>query len=164
MLLIDVLALAGLYTIRVIAGASATLIDVSFWLLSFSVFFFLSLALVKRFVELSSTADTGTAKLKGRGYRSGDKQVLGEAGMASTFAAVLVLALYIDSDEVKLIYGSPFVLWLLCPIVLYLTLRIWVLARRDEMHEDPVVFLLTDWRSLLMVAAGALLVLAAAAL
>ena len=164
MLLIDVLALAGLYTVRVIAGAAATMIEASFWLLAFSVFFFLSLALVKRFVELSSTADTGTSKLKGRGYRSADKQVLGEAGMASTFAAVLVLALYIDSDEVKLIYGTPFMLWLLCPIVLYLSMRIWVLARRDEMHEDPVVFLLTDWRSLVMVAAGAALVVAAAAM
>jgi 4-hydroxybenzoate polyprenyltransferase len=90
--------------------------------------------------------------------------VLAEAGMASTFSAVLVLALYIDSDEVKLIYGSPFLLWLLCPIVLYISLRIWVLARRDEMDEDPVVFILSDWRSQLMVAAGAALVIAAAAI
>jgi 4-hydroxybenzoate polyprenyltransferase len=164
MLLIDVLALAGLYTIRVIAGAAACLIDASFWLLAFSVFFFLSLALVKRFVELSGAADMGTAKVGGRGYRVGDRQVLAEAGMASTFSAVLVLALYIDSDEVKLIYGSPYLLWLLCPIVLYISLRIWVLARRDEMNEDPVVFILSDWRSQLMVAAGAALVIAAAAL
>ncbi|MGL4489645.1 MAG: UbiA family prenyltransferase [Rhizobiaceae bacterium] len=164
MLLIDVLALAGLYTIRVIAGAAACYIDASFWLLAFSVFFFLSLALVKRFVELSSVPETGALKVAGRGYRVGDRQVLAEAGMASTFAAVLVLALYIDSDEVKLIYGSPYLLWLLCPIVLYITLRIWVLARRDEMHEDPVVFILSDWRSQLMVITGAALVIAAALL
>jgi 4-hydroxybenzoate polyprenyltransferase len=162
MLLIDVLALAGLYTIRVIAGAAACSIAVSFWLLAFSVFFFLSLALVKRYVELSGVNDAGTAKLAGRGYRVVDRQVLAEAGMASTFSAVLVLALYIDSDEVKLIYGSPYLLWLLCPIVLYISLRIWVLARRDEMNEDPVVFILSDWRSQLMVGAGAALVLAAA--
>jgi 4-hydroxybenzoate polyprenyltransferase len=164
MLLIDVLSLAGLYTIRVLAGAAATAIDTSFWLLAFSVFFFLSLALVKRFVELSGVPDTGPEKIPGRGYRVVDRQVLAEAGMASTFSAVLVLALYIDSDEVKLIYGSPFLLWLLCPIVLYISLRIWVLARRDEMDEDPVVFILSDWRSQLMVAAGAALVIAAAAI
>ncbi len=98
MLLIDVLALAGLYTIRVIAGAAATSIDVSFWLLAFSVFFFLSLALVKRFVELDGTQDTGT-KISGRGYRVSDTQVLAEAGIAATFSAVLVLALYIDSRK-----------------------------------------------------------------
>jgi 4-hydroxybenzoate polyprenyltransferase/phosphoserine phosphatase len=163
MLLIDVLALASLYTIRVLAGAAASGISASFWLLAFSVFFFLSLALVKRYVELSGTEDTGVLKVSGRGYRVHDKQVLGEAGMAATFSAVLVLALYIDSDEVKLIYDSPYLLWLLCPIVLYISLRIWVLARRDEMNEDPVVFILSDWRSQVMVAFGALLVFAAAA-
>jgi 4-hydroxybenzoate polyprenyltransferase len=163
MLLIDVLALAGLYTVRVLAGAAATRIDASFWLLAFSVFFFLSLAMVKRYVELTGVPETHVNKVAGRGYRVIDRQVLAEAGMASTFAAVLVLALYIDSDEVKLIYGSPFLLWLLCPIVLYISLRIWVLARRNEMDEDPVVFILTDWRSQLMVAAGAALVIAAAA-
>ncbi len=163
MLLIDVLALAGLYTIRVLAGAAATRIDASFWLLAFSVFFFLSLAMVKRYVELTGVPETHVNKVAGRGYRVVDRQVLAEAGMASTFAAVLVLALYIDSDEVKLIYGSPYLLWLLCPIVLYISLRIWVLARRNEMDEDPVVFILTDWRSQLMVAAGAALVIAAAA-
>lgn len=162
MLLIDVLALASLYTVRVVAGAAACSIAVSFWLLAFSVFFFLSLALVKRFVELSSLPDSGSLKISGRGYRVSDRQVLAEAGMASTFSAVLVLALYIDSDEVKLIYGSPYLLWLLCPIVLYISLRIWVLARRDEMNEDPVVFILSDWRSQIMVAAGAGLVFLAA--
>lgn len=162
MLLIDVLALAGLYTIRVIAGAAATQIDVSFWLLAFSVFFFLSLALVKRFVELDATGETGTQKVSGRGYRVSDSKVLAEAGIAATFSSVLVLALYIDSPEVQATYERPYLIWLLCPIVLYLSLRIWVLARRGEMHEDPVVFILSDWRSQVMVAAGALLVLVAA--
>lgn len=162
MLLIDVLALAGLYTVRVIAGAAATQIDVSFWLLAFSVFFFLSLALVKRFVELDTTDETETGKISGRGYRVTDRQVLAEAGIAATFSSVLVLALYIDSDQVKLIYPRPYLIWMLCPIVLYLSLRIWVLARRGEMHEDPVVFILSDWRSQVMVLAGAVLVAAAA--
>lgn len=162
MLLIDVLALAGLYTIRVIAGAAATQIDVSFWLLAFSVFFFLSLALVKRFVELYGAEESGTRKISGRGYRGTDTQVLAEAGIAATFSSVLVLALYIDSPEVQATYERPYLIWLLCPIVLYLSLRIWVLARRGEMHEDPVVFILSDWRSQFMVAAGAMLVFAAA--
>jgi 4-hydroxybenzoate polyprenyltransferase/phosphoserine phosphatase len=160
MLLIDVLTLAGLYTVRVVAGAAATMIDVSFWLLAFSVFFFLSLALVKRFVELQDNP-ASTSKIAGRGYRVADKQVLGEAGMASAFAAALVLALYIDSPEVQELYGQPWMIWPLCPLVLYLTIRIWVLARRDEMHEDPVVFLLTDWRSVMMVVLGAVLVFTA---
>ncbi len=162
MLLIDVLALAGLYTVRVIAGAAATQIEVSFWLLAFSVFFFLSLALVKRYVELDTTAETDKGKISGRGYRVTDRQVLAESGIAATFSSVLVLALYIDSDQVKLLYERPYLIWMLCPIVLYLSLRIWVLARRGEMHEDPVVFILSDWRSQVMVLAGALLVAAAA--
>ena len=162
MLLIDVLALAGLYTVRVIAGAAATQIEVSFWLLAFSVFFFLSLALVKRYVELDTTAETEAGKVSGRGYRVSDRQVLAESGIAATFSSVLVLALYIDSDQVKMLYERPYLIWLLCPIVLYLSLRIWVLARRGEMHEDPVVFILSDWRSQVMVLAGALLVAAAA--
>lgn len=161
MLLIDVLTLAGLYTVRVIAGAAATQIDVSFWLLAFSVFFFLSLALVKRFVELEQAASNPGIKIAGRGYRAADMHVVAEAGMASAFASALVLALYIDSSEVKQLYGNPWLIWPLCPIVLYLAIRIWVLARRGEMHEDPVVFLLSDWRSVVMVGLGALLVFAA---
>jgi 4-hydroxybenzoate polyprenyltransferase/phosphoserine phosphatase len=161
MLLIDVMTLAGLYTVRVVAGAAAAQIDVSFWLLAFSVFFFLSLALVKRFVELEHAASDAPLKIAGRGYRSVDKPVIAEAGMASAFAAALVLALYIDSSEVQQLYGNPWLIWPLCPIVLYLAIRIWVLARRGEMHEDPVVFLLSDWRSVMMVCVGAALIFGA---
>ncbi len=161
MLLIDVLTLAGLYTVRVIAGAAATQIDVSFWLLAFSTFFFLSLALVKRFVELEQASSNPSLKIAGRGYRAADMHVIAEAGMASAFASALVLALYIDSGEVKQLYGNPWLIWPLCPIVLYLSIRIWVLARRGEMHEDPVVFLLSDWRSVMMVCVGAALIFAA---
>jgi 4-hydroxybenzoate polyprenyltransferase len=161
MLLIDVMTLAGLYTVRVVAGAAAAQIDVSFWLLAFSVFFFLSLALVKRFVELEHAASDAPLKIAGRGYRSVDKPVIAGAGMASAFAAALVLALYIDSSEVQQLYGNPWLIWPLCPIVLYLAIRIWVLARRGEMHEDPVVFLLSDWRSVMMVCVGAALIFGA---
>ncbi|MCC0032133.1 MAG: UbiA family prenyltransferase [Brucellaceae bacterium] len=162
MLLIDVLTLAGLYTMRILAGAAATGTSVSFWLLAFSIFFFLSLALVKRFVELKDTELEEGTRIAGRGYRPEDYEVISQAGLGSAFAAVLVLALYIDSDAVKEMYSTPWLVWPLSPIVLYIILRIWVLARRGEMHEDPVVFIMRDWRSQLMAAIGAGLLFIAA--
>lgn len=158
MLLVDVLALAGLYTVRILAGAAATGVEVSFWLLAFSIFFFLSLSLVKRFVELDGTQTPVGAKLAGRGYRPEDLDIVAQAGVASAFSAALVVALYINSAEVIEMYAHPWLVWPLGPIILYLTLRIWVLARRKEMHDDPVVFLIGDWRSLAAIAIGAVLV------
>lgn len=163
MLLVDVLTLAGLYTARILAGAAATGVAVSFWLLAFSIFFFLSLSLVKRFVELDSTDMPVGAKLAGRGYRPEDLDIVAQAGIASAFASALVLALYINSADVIQMYAHPWLVWPLGPIILYLTLRIWVLARRKEMHDDPVVFLIGDWRSLMVVALGAVLVFVARA-
>lgn len=163
MLLVDVLTLAGLYTARILAGAAATGVAVSFWLLAFSIFFFLSLSLVKRFVELDSTQTPVGAKLAGRGYRPEDLDIVAQAGIASAFAAALVLALYINSVDVIEMYAHPWLVWPLGPIILYLTLRIWVLARRKEMHDDPVVFLIGDWRSLMVVGFGAVLVFLARA-
>lgn len=161
MLLIDVLTLAGLYTIRIIAGAAATGVNVSFWLLAFSIFFFLSLALVKRFVELRSTPLPVGERIAGRGYRAEDQEIVAQAGMASAFSSALVLALYIDSDAVRELYPHPWLVWPLSPIVLYLTMRVWILARRDEMHDDPVVFIIRDWRSQLIAAIGAVLLVIA---
>ena len=161
MLLIDVLTLAGLYTVRILAGAAATQVDVSFWLLAFSIFFFLSLALVKRYVELRSTALTVGERIAGRGYRAEDQEIVAQAGMASAFSSALVLALYIDSDAVRELYTKPWLVWPLAPIVLYLTMRVWILARRDEMHDDPVVFIIRDWRSQLVAAIGAILLVIA---
>lgn len=161
MLLLDVLTLAGLYTMRIIAGATATGTDVSFWLLAFSIFFFLSLALVKRYVELRTTTIDPKQRLAGRGYRPEDEDIVAQAGMASAFSSALVLALYIDSDAVQQQYLHPYMMWPLAPIVLYLTMRVWILARRDEMHDDPVVFIIGDWRSQLVIAFGALLILGA---
>lgn len=157
MLLVDVLTLAGLYTMRILAGAAATAMDVSFWLLAFSVFFFLSLALVKRFVELRTTALATGERIAGRGYRAEDQDILAQAGMASAFSAALVLALFIDSDAVREQYTHPYMIWPLAPIVLYLTMRVWILARRDEMHDDPVIFIIRDWRSQFVAAIGGLL-------
>jgi 4-hydroxybenzoate polyprenyltransferase/phosphoserine phosphatase len=161
MLLIDVLTLAGLYTIRILAGAAATGVDVSFWLLAFSIFFFLSLALVKRFVELRSTPLPVGERIAGRGYRAEDQAIVAQAGMASAFSSALVLALYIDSDAVRELYSKPWLVWPLAPIVLYLTMRVWILARRDEMHDDPVVFIIRDWRSQLVTAIGTILLIIA---
>lgn len=161
MLLLDVLMLAGLYTMRILAGAAATGLDISFWLLAFSTFFFLSLALVKRYVELRTTTLDPKQRIAGRGYRPEDEDILAQAGMASAFSSALVLALYIDSDAVREQYAHPYMIWPLAPIVLYLTMRIWILARRDEMHDDPVVFITRDWRSQAVAAFGAMLILAA---
>ena len=159
LLLLDVLTLAGLFTIRVIAGATAVQGEVSTWLLAFCVFFFLSLALVKRFVEITiAEAEVSRAKT-GRGYQTVDLETLGQGGMASGFAAVVVLALFIDSPEVAETYKHPEMIWLVCPLVLYIVFRTWILARRREMHDDPVVFLITDWRSQIMIVAGAIIML-----
>lgn len=160
-MLVDVFTLAGLFTVRVIAGAAAIQVEMSTWLLAFSMFFFLSLALVKRFVELASQPVAENGKVAGRGYMPGDIETLAQAGLASGFASAVVLALFIDSPAMAKGYNHPELIWLLCPIVLYMVTRIWMLARRDQMHDDPVVFLMKDWRSLLLTAIGATVLLAA---
>ncbi|MBB4001131.1 MAG: UbiA family prenyltransferase [Aurantimonas endophytica] len=159
MLLIDVLTLAGLYTTRIIAGSEAAGAESSFWLLAFSVFFFLSLALVKRFTELQDFGVGAHRSKTGRGYVDADLETLSQAGMSSGFAAVLVLALYIDSPAIREHFAEPYLVWPLCPLVLYIIVRIWILARRNEMHEDPVVFIMQDWRSQMMIGLGATLFL-----
>lgn len=160
-LLVDVFTLAALYTLRIIAGAAATSTELSFWLLAFSIFFFLSLALVKRYVELDDLADDGGTQLMGRSYLGLDKDMVGQAGIASAFSAAMVLALYVNSIEVASMYAQPWLLWPLCPLILYMLLRIWILARRSQMHEDPVVFIMRDWRSQLTSMVGAGLVVVA---
>jgi 4-hydroxybenzoate polyprenyltransferase len=152
-LLVDVMALAAAYTLRIMAGAVATGIDQSFWLLTFSSFLFLSLALVKRYVELDTVGDEESSDKKrvmGRGYRVNDLDMLAQLGVASAFAAVLVLALYVDGQGRMGLYKTPEFIWLICPVVLYVIGRIWVLAKRRELPDDPVLFILKDWRSHLM--------------
>lgn len=161
-LLVDVFTLAGLFTLRIIAGAAAIQSGLSFWLLAFSIFFFLSLALVKRYVELLELEDEKGSRKLGRGYYALDFDMIGQAGISSAFGAALVLALYIDSDEVQEMYRTPAFLWPLCPMIVYMLLRIWMIARRGEVHDDPVVFIMGDWRSQLVMAAGAVLVALAA--
>ncbi len=155
--LVDVLILASLYTIRIIAGAAAVSLEPTFWLLAFSMFFFLSLALVKRFTELLILEKSGKSEAAGRGYSVVDLETLSHFGSTSAYMAVLVLALYINSEAVKGLYSHPEVIWLLCPILLYMVTRIWFLARRGELHEDPVVFVMSDQISLLIAIMGGFL-------
>jgi 4-hydroxybenzoate polyprenyltransferase len=159
-LLLDVLVLAGLYTVRVIAGALAIGVALSFWLLAFSIFLFFSLALVKRCVELSLLAETSGGESPGRGYAVADLPILRAMGVASGFVAVLVYALYINSDDVINLYSSPKWLWLSCPAMLYWTSRIWINETRGVVHDDPIVYALKDPASygVLLVVLGTLAV------
>jgi 4-hydroxybenzoate polyprenyltransferase len=155
--LVDVLTLASLYTIRIIAGAAAVSVELSFWLLAFSMFLFLSLALVKRYTELLTMQQQGRYTSLGRGYSAIDLETLSQFGTACAYMAVLVLALYVNSDVVSQLYTHQELIWLLCPLLLYLVTRVWLLARRDELHEDPVVFVIRDRRSQWLVIVGAIL-------
>lgn len=144
LLLLDVFALAGLYSLRILGGHGATEIRYSSWLLGFSMFLFLSLALVKRYVELHRVELSGRMAAAGRSYLTTDLPLLISLGPLSGWLAVLVLALYINSPEVQLLYHHPLRLLLVCPLLLYWVSRVWLLAKRDLLHDDPVVFALKD--------------------
>lgn len=148
MVLVDALALAGLYTIRIVAGGEAIGVPPSFWLLSFSIFLFLSLALVKRYTELEAMRRQGRLKAKGRGYHVEDLPILHSLGAAAGYLCVLVLALYINNETVETLYSHPKVIWFLCVLLLYWISYIWIKTHRGEMHDDPVVFALKDGHSL----------------
>jgi 4-hydroxybenzoate polyprenyltransferase len=149
-LLWDVFVLSGLYTIRILAGSWATGIMVSAWLAGFSVFFFLSLAFVKRFSELEGLQASGKAVTNGRGYFVSDLEQLRALGTGAAYASVVVMTLYINNPESRLLYHHPVRLWLVVPVLLLWLSQVWMLASRGEMHDDPVVFAITDKRSLLL--------------
>ena len=142
--LLDVFVLAGLYTLRILAGAAAIEVPVSHWLLAFSLFAFLSLALAKRYVEVTKVASRAEAGVGGRGYLAGDAALLGMLGTASGYLSVLVFALYITSPQVMMLYRSPAILWFAVPLLLYWISRLWLLAQRGAVHEDPLLFALQD--------------------
>ena len=162
LILIDVLALSGLYVVRVAGGSLATGIIISHWLFVFSMFLFLALALVKRVIELVGRLRSGDELVPGRGYRVQDLPVLQQLAVGASFAAALVMGLYISSEAARALYGHPWVLWLLCPLLVFWLARIHLLANRGELHDDPVVFAATD-RSSLMLGALCFAVLMAAA-
>jgi 4-hydroxybenzoate polyprenyltransferase len=160
--ILDVLLLAGLYTLRVLAGVAASHVRFSTWLLAFSMFLFLSLAFLKRYAELSELPAGGTEALERRGYLRGDREWLGSMGGSSGYLAVLVLALYINSEQVMVLYGRPLVLWLICPLLLFWISRMWLLAHRGRIDQDPIVATVRDPVSYVVGALVALVLYAAA--
>lgn len=150
--LVDVIVLSGLYTIRILAGSAATGIPVSAWLGGFSIFFFLSLAFVKRFAELEGLRQREAApkQIQGRGYLVSDIEQLRSFGSASGYASVVVLTLYISNISAVQLYGHPNRLWLLVPVLLLWISQLWLLASRGQLDEDPVVYAITNKKSLLM--------------
>jgi 4-hydroxybenzoate polyprenyltransferase len=160
-LMLDVVFLAGLYTLRIIAGVAVSGSTPSFWLLAFSMFLFFSLASLKRFIEIVGREPEALAGYSARAYRKDDGQMIAMLGIASGMLAVLVFAFYINSREVMRLYAHPALLWLACPLLLYWIARAWMLASRQQVHDDPIVFALRDPSSyLLLVLLGAIVVLA----
>lgn len=163
-IVLDICLLAGLYTMRILAGGAATGIPLSVWLLGFSTFFFFALAAVKRQAELVDGIAAGQVTAKGRGYHVNDLPLVAGMAIAAGFVSVLVMALYVTSPDVGALYARPEALWAICPVLLFWISRTVMLTHRGEMHDDPVVFALTDRASLVcfglilgLAGAGALL-------
>lgn len=150
--MLDVMMLAALYTIRIVAGAALTSIVPSFWLLSFALFFFLCLAFLKRYTELVGLQDRKGHRAKGRGYTADDASVVASQGAAAGYTAVLVLAFYINSNEVWALYHEPRWLWGICVLLLYWLNRSWFLAHRGRLHDDPIIYAITDRGSRIILA------------
>ena len=139
-------------------GAPATEVEPSFWLLGFSMFMFLSLALAKRYVEVSEMGTSPQALVKGRAYIAGDNAFILATGLSAGQLSILTLSLYLNDPAVAQRYGHPYGLWLLCPLLLYWLVRIWLKAHRGELHDDPVVFAATDRISQVIVLASVALI------
>jgi len=159
--LVDVLVLAGLYTLRLQAGGAATHTPISHWLAGFAIFLFLSLAFVKRFAELENLRASSAPAKNGRGYLVADIEQMRSFGTASAFATVVVFANYISGRDVTILYRDPKLLWLIVPLMILWLCRVWLLASRGELSEDPVLFAITDRMSLLIGAVVAVIVLLA---
>jgi 4-hydroxybenzoate polyprenyltransferase len=152
--LVDVFLLAGLYTVRVIGGGVATGYHVSLWLLAFSSFLFLGLAIVKRVAELQALAEREQGKVAGRGYRAGDAPILAAMGVAASFVTSLVLTLYVQAELIPGGDRRPTLAWAVVPLILFWQCRIWLATARGRMHHDPIVFAARDWVSWLVVIAS----------
>lgn len=147
---VDVIVLAMLYTVRIVAGTFAFEVALTFWMLAFSMFLFLSLAMVKRYTELRELRSRGRTELSGgRGYYPSDLEMISSLGAASGLLSVMVLALYIQDQNTQALYRYPEIIWLACPVLLYWIARTWMVAHRGWMHDDPVVFAIKDRNSLL---------------
>lgn len=150
LVILDILTLASLYTIRIIAGGAAVSVEISPWLLAFSMFFFLSLALVKRYTELLVMKDANKEKASGRGYEVGDSDLVRGFGTASAYISVLVFALYANSEQIMKLYNEPYYFWGIAVLLMYWITRIWFLAHRGKMTDDPIVFTVKDKASWLI--------------
>ena len=146
--LVDVIVLSGLYTLRLLAGGAATGTTISQWLAGFSTFLFLSLATVKRFSELEDLRERGASVMPGRGYAVADLEQVRSFGTASAYAAVVVFMLFIGRSDEAMLYHHAMRLWLIVPLLIYWLNRVWLLASRGEMEDDPVVFAMRDPLSL----------------
>lgn len=151
-LIIDICTLAGLYTIRIVAGGMATGITLSMWLLAFSIFFFFALAAIKRQAELVSGIASGEVKVHGRSYRVDDLPFVANMAVSSGYVSVLIMALYVNSDAVSKLYSTPVTLWGICLVLLYWLSRMVMITHRGWMHDDPVVFAARDRNSLICAA------------
>jgi 4-hydroxybenzoate polyprenyltransferase/phosphoserine phosphatase len=149
LMLVDCLILSVLYTLRIVAGAAAINNILSFWLLAFSVFLFLSLAFVKRYAELEVQIHSGNEKVHGRGYYTSDASLIQTLGITAGYSSVLVLALYLNSDVVAKLYQTPKVVWGAVPVMLFWISWMWMQAHRGNMHDDPLIFAVKDKASLL---------------
>lgn len=147
LVLVDVVALAGLYSLRLAAGGAAAGVDVSPWLLGFSLFLFMSLAFLKRYTELRDTIERDGYTVSGRGYHSGDADFIRSAGPALGFVAVLIFTLYVNGSQVKALYTHPDRMWLIAPCLVYWLSHLWLTAHRGGMHDDPIVFAARDYPS-----------------
>ncbi len=144
-MMVDVITLSLLYTIRIVAGVFALGLELTFWMLAFSMFIFLSLALVKRYAELLEAHNQGSlSKTPGRGYYPSDLSMIASLGGASGMISVLVLAMYTQQESIYRLYSNPEFIWFSCPLLLFWIGRTWMLTHRGEMHEDPVFFAVTD--------------------
>ena len=148
--LVECLTLAILYTLRIIAGAAAVAVPLSFWLLAFSIFLFFSLAFIKRYAELEIQDLSGIRKVHGRGYFTSDAPLIQQLGVSSGYIAVLILALYLNSENVVRLYKTPQIIWAAIPLMLLWLSWMWLKAHRGLMHDDPIVFAIKDKVSLLI--------------
>ena len=160
-LMLDVVCLGGLFTLRVIGGAAAIQSDLSFYLLIFSIFLFSSLGMVKRFAELHNLQIANKLSARGRGYRVEDMAPVRMIGISLGYMSVFIMGLYINSPLITEYYSNPKVIWFLIPLLTYWLGRLWIIANRGEVHEDPLIFALKDSTSLLVAAISAVILVIA---
>jgi 4-hydroxybenzoate polyprenyltransferase len=158
--LVDMFVLSGFYVIRVLAGGAAAAVPISPWMLAFSLFFFLSLGASKRFVELSNLKSRGVERARGRDYAISDRIPIGMFGVSAGYISIVIFTLYLSSLEIGTLYRSPERLWGMMPVLLYWISRLWLLAFRGSLHEDPVVFAFKDITSYITLSLCALFVVA----